>query len=63
MEHWKSYDSLKQEIASELGINLKPGYNGQISAKDAGKLGGVIGGNMVRSMVEFAEEEMSKRNK
>lgn len=63
MEHWKSYNSLKQEIASELGINLKPGYNGDISAKDAGKLGGIIGGNMVRSMVEFAEEEMTKRNK
>ena len=63
MEHWKNYDLLKQEIASELGVNLKPGYNGHLSAKDAGKLGGVIGGNMVRSMVEFAEQELSKGNK
>lgn len=61
MEHWKNYDSVKQEIASELGVNLKPGYNSHIAAKDAGKLGGVIGGNMVRSMVEFAEEELAKR--
>ena len=40
--------------AREVGVNLKDGYNGDISAKDAGK----IGGNMVRKMIQQAEEQM-----
>ena len=39
---------------SEVGVNLKDGYNGDISAKDAGK----IGGNMVRKMIQQAEQQM-----
>ena len=42
----QAMNSLKQEVASELGINLKQGYNGDIAAKDAGH----IGGNMVKKM-------------
>ena len=38
----------------EVGVNLKDGYNGDISAKDAGK----IGGNMVRKMIQQAEQQM-----
>ena len=38
----------------EVGVNLKDGYNGDISAKDAGK----IGGNMVRKMIQQAENNM-----
>ena len=33
----QAMDNLKQEVASELGINLKQGYNGDIAAKDAGQ--------------------------
>ena len=40
--------------ASEVGVTLKDGYNGDISAKDAGK----IGGNMVRKMIQQAESQM-----
>jgi len=40
--------------ASEVGVNLKNGYNGDISAKDAGR----IGGNMVRKMIQQAENQM-----
>ena len=40
--------------AREVGVNLKNGYNGEISAKDAGK----IGGNMVRKMIQQAENQM-----
>lgn len=47
-------DKMKYEIAGEQGVNLKKGYNGDISAKDAGK----IGGNMVRRMIKKAEEDM-----
>ena len=40
--------------AREVGVNLKDGYNGDISAKDAGK----IGGQMVKKMIEDAERNM-----
>ena len=47
-------DKFKYEVASEVGVNLKDGYNGDISAKDAGK----IGGQMVKKMIEEAERNM-----
>ena len=49
-----SLERFKYEVASEVGVNLKNGYNGDISAKDAGK----IGGNMVRKMIQQAENQM-----
>ncbi|MBP3596700.1 MAG: alpha/beta-type small acid-soluble spore protein [Clostridia bacterium] len=53
-EAMDSLDRFKYEVASEVGVNLKNGYNGDISAKDAGK----IGGNMVRKLIEQAENQM-----
>ena len=47
-------DKFKYEVASEVGVNLKDGYNGDISARDAGK----IGGQMVKKMIEEAERNM-----
>ena len=47
--------NMKQEVANELGINLKQGYNGDLSSKDAGH----IGGNMVKKMIEAQERAMS----
>ena len=47
-------NKFKYEVASEVGVNLKDGYNGDISAKDAGK----IGGQMVKKMIEQAEHNM-----
>lgn len=47
-------DSFKMEVASSLNVNLKPGYNGDISAKDAGS----VGGSMVKRMIEYAESNM-----
>ena len=46
----------KYEVASEVGVNLKDGYNGDISARDAGK----IGGQMVRKLIQQAEDNMTK---
>lgn len=46
----------KYEVASEVGVNLKDGYNGDISARDAGR----IGGQMVRKLIEQAEDNMTK---
>lgn len=40
--------------AIEVGVNLKNGYNGDISAKDAGR----IGGNMVKKLIQQAENNM-----
>ena len=48
-------NTFKYEVASEVGVNLKDGYNGDISAKDAGK----IGGQMVRKMIQQAEDNMT----
>ena len=53
-EAMNALDKFKYEVASEVGVNLKEGYNGEISAKDAGK----IGGNMVRKLIQQAENHM-----
>jgi hypothetical protein len=47
-------ENLKWSTANQTGINLKQGYNGDISAKDAGR----IGGQMVKKMIDFAENNM-----
>ena len=49
-----SLNKFKYEVAAEVGVDLKNGYNGNMSSKDAGK----IGGNMVRKMIEQAENSM-----
>lgn len=49
-------DKLKMEVANELGVNLKEGYNGDLTAKQAGS----VGGEMVRKMIKSQEEQMSK---
>ncbi len=55
-EAMDSLERFKYEVASEVGVNLKNGYNGNISARDAGR----IGGNMVKKMIQQAENQMSK---
>ena len=56
-EAMDSLEKFKYEVASGVGVNLKNGYNGDISAKDAGK----IGGNMVRKMIQQVENNMIGR--
>lgn len=51
----QAMNNMKQEVANELGINLKQGYNGDLSSKDAGH----IGGQMVRKMVEDYQRQHS----
>ena len=53
-EAMSALDKFKYEVASEVGVNLKDGYNGDISSRDAGK----IGGNMVRKLIQKAENQM-----
>ena len=47
----------KYDVANEVGVTLKDGYNGELSSKDAGK----IGGNMVKKMIAQAENELSNK--
>ena len=50
-------DNMKFEIARELGINLKQGYNGDLPSRQAG----YIGGYMTKRLVEQAERAMSNQ--
>lgn len=47
-------DKFKYEVASELGVNLKQGYNGDLTSRQAG----TIGGNMVKKLIMQAENQM-----
>ena len=47
--------SFKHEVANELGINLKQGYNGDLTSRDAGSIGGM----MVKKMIEAQEQQMA----
>lgn len=54
-------ENVKDEVARTLGINLQPGYNGNLSTEDAGRVGGRIGGTMVREMIRLAQEQLARR--
>lgn len=47
----------KEEVASEIGVPLKEGYNGELTSRQAGS----IGGEMVKKMIMKQEEQMSGR--
>jgi len=47
-------DRFKMEAASQVGVNLKQGYNGDLTARQAGS----IGGQMVKKMIESYENGM-----
>ena len=47
-------DRFKMEAASEVGVNLKQGYNGDLTSREAGS----VGGQMVKKMIEAYERQM-----
>ena len=47
-------DKFKMEAANEVGVNLKQGYNGDLTSKQAGS----VGGQMVKKMIESYENGM-----
>ncbi len=47
-------DKFKMEAASEVGVNLKQGYNGDLTSKQAGS----VGGQMVKKMISAYEQGM-----
>ncbi len=56
-EATEALNKFKYEVASEVGVTLKDGYNGDISARDAGR----IGGNMVKKLIQQAESQMTNK--
>ena len=50
----EALERFKQEAANEVGVNLKNGYNGDLTSRQAGS----IGGQMVKKMIEYYENTM-----
>ena len=50
----EALNRFKMEAASEVGVNLKQGYNGDLTSKQAGS----VGGQMVKKMIKSYEENM-----
>ncbi len=50
----EAMERFKMEAASEVGVNLKQGYNGDLTSREAGS----VGGQMVKKMIEAYENGM-----
>ena len=50
----EAMNRFKMERANEVGVNLKQGYNGDLSSREAGS----VGGQMVKKMIESYENSM-----
>ncbi len=50
----EALDKFKMEVAQEVGVNLKQGYNGDLTSKEAGSVGGM----MVKKMIQAYENSM-----
>lgn len=50
-------DKFKMEAASEVGVNLKDGYNGDLTSRQAGS----VGGQMVKKMIEKYENDIKSK--
>ena len=51
----QALNNMKYEVANQIGVNLKQGYNGDLTTREAG----YIGGYMVKKMIEAQERSMS----
>ncbi len=54
----EALNKFKMQAASEVGVNLKNGYNGDLTAKQAGS----VGGQMVKKMIESYENSIKNTN-
>jgi small acid-soluble spore protein D (minor alpha/beta-type SASP) len=54
----QALDNMKFEIASQVGVNLKQGYNGDLTSRQAGS----VGGQMVKRMIQQYESSISGRH-
>ena len=55
-ESRQAMENFKMEVANSLNVNLKQGYNGDLTSREAG----AIGGEMVKRMSAYAESNMKK---
>ncbi len=55
----EALNNMKYEVARELGVNLKQGYNGDLTAKE----NGYVGGYMVKKMIEDYEKQSAGMQK
>lgn len=53
----EALNKFKYEVANEIGVNLKQGYNGDLTSKQAGS----IGGQMVKKLIMQAENQMTNQ--
>ena len=60
-QHWLGFpgaaegmEQVKMEAANEVGVNLKQGYNGDLTSREAGS----VGGQMVKKMIEAYENSI-----
>ena len=51
----QAMDQFKMQAANEVGVNLKQGYNGDLTSREAGS----VGGQMVKKMVEAYEQNLT----
>ena len=51
----QAMDQFKMQAANEVGVNLKNGYNGDLTSREAGS----VGGQMVKKMIEAYEQNMT----
>ena len=51
----QAMDQFKMQAANEVGVNLKNGYNGDLTSREAGS----VGGQMVKKMIEAYEQNLT----
>lgn len=51
-------NEIKYEVADQIGVPLQKGDNGALTTRQAGKVGGQLGGAVVRRLVEIAQEKL-----
>jgi small acid-soluble spore protein D (minor alpha/beta-type SASP) len=54
-------EEAKFEAAEEVGVPLNRGYNGKLTSEQAGKVGGRLGGSMVKELIKMAQENLAKK--
>ena len=57
-ESKEKMNSLKTEVANSLNVNLKQGYNGDLTSREAGS----VGGEMVKRMIAYSQTNMNGSN-
>ncbi len=54
----EALNRFKMEVANEVGVNLKQGYNGDLTSREAGS----VGGGMVKNMIKSYEQSLAGQN-